>query len=218
MKFALYIALIALFVQGCSTGKEVKKIDTTIDAKGQNQEGVIGLKDGVAVIQKNVSAEDELRQQQWKNYEEERTLANEHYWLKRCREELSDPRLGGNGVVTELPEIDNMKKPDDVKEAFGLDESGQLKFVKEQDFRDKIQNERAYGDNLKSMTKTVKKYKETCEREMRTARVKAGLPMNRFEGKFKYDSKGRIIQTVHENENSLDDAFRINAQSKEVKE
>ena len=71
--------------------------------------GEIGVdKDGDAVIQSKKSAKDELSKQEWVNSRLSDDLENEHHSLKTCRNDLADPRLGGNGRPREIPEIDNM--------------------------------------------------------------------------------------------------------------
>lgn len=213
VRYAIIAVFVALEVGliGCSSS-QIKTLDTELEVKGQTQEGTLGIKDKVAIIQKETSADDELRFQQWQNNAAENDLNDEYFNLKRCRDELSDSRLGGNGQVTELPEIDKMKTPDEIKEEFGLTEKGTLSFVRKQDFLKKLDQERAYGKSLALMKVTVRHNREVCERAMGQARVKAGLPATRFQGRASITPDGNIGKVFQRNENTLDDAFSIKAE------
>ena len=203
----LVIVGVGTILSACSSTP--KAVDNQIDVKGSTQNGVIGLKDGKAIIQEESLADQELRRQQWTNYELERALVDEHYWLKRCRTEIADPRLGGNGELKEIPEIDNMKSTTEVREEFGVVNNGDLKFVKREDYLERIGNERKYEQSLRQLLKLVLKSKADCERQMGYARLKIGLPSARYSGKYTYTEMGAIGETIQENENNLDDAFRI---------
>jgi len=88
----------------------------------------IGLNnEGEVILQSEVDASDELRTQQWLNHKHEDEIEREYLELKQCREDLADPRLGGRGSVDEIPQIDNLKSTEDIKEKFGIDDSGSLK-------------------------------------------------------------------------------------------
>ena len=206
MRNVMLIFCFVLF--GCASN-QVKQLDTEIDVKGTSDLGTIGLKDRVAIIQKQTNADDELRALQWQNNQMEDKLTSEWYSLKRCRTDMADPRLGGNGEIVAVPEIDNMKQASDVAEEFGLNEKGSLQFVTREDFMKRIQVERDFGVTLSHMFKTVRDAKEQCELKMGMARIKAGLPEQRVQGISKYDADGNIVKTVQANENSVDDAFKL---------
>ena len=72
MKYLIMLSLLTLV--GCASGDKVKQLDTEIDVKGTTQHGVVGLQDDVAVIQEKRMADDELRIQQWKNFQLEMGL------------------------------------------------------------------------------------------------------------------------------------------------
>lgn len=202
--------LVLALISGCSS-QQVKKIDTEVDAiKGNTSSGLLALKDGKAIIQKETNADDELRVQQFHNNDLENEVNDHYYELKRCRKELSDSRLGGNGQVTPLPEIDNMKTPDAIKEEFGLNkDNGNLVFVKREEFLQKLNNERNYETSLKAMLKVLKPMRDKCELEEGQARVKAGLPAGRYQGVIEISKEGNISKVIQKHENSLDDAFEI---------
>ena len=128
--------------------------------------------------------------------------------LKWCRKDLADPRLGGSGEITQLPEIDDMKTPTEVKEDFGI-EGDALKIVKRESYLKRLKSERKLEKTLREMAKTIKKSRENCEMRMAGARVKAGLPAQRFEGNVTISPDGKVEKIIYAQEKSLDDAFRI---------
>lgn len=206
MKYALILVLLS----GCAS---LKNVDDTIDSKGTTQNGLVGIKNGKAIIQESTNAADELRTQQWKNNNLEDTLKDMSYGLKRCREEVADSRLGGSGEITEIPEVDNLKNPTTMKEEFGVAKNGDLKVVKQQDFMEKLKSERQYEVSLLEAMKIIKKNNAECGRKYAKARLAHGLPANRFQGRGVI-SGGVLTSVIEENENSLDDAFRIAASKK----
>lgn len=205
------LSVLVLAAACSSNPNKAKDLDTKIDAQGGYQGQVIGLNDDKEVIiQKQTSTDAELRELNWKQYELEQKLASDHQLLTRCREEMADPRLGGSGNMTEIPEIDTMKTPTQVKEEMGITENGSLKMVRKEMYLDRLKTERDYLDALKGQHKMIERYKVSCEREMKIARVKQGLPADRYVGKGYYKD-GVYIQTRRA-EHNLDDAFSINSE------
>ena len=203
------ICTMFVFLMSCSSAQTIRQLDTEIDTKGQTQDGIIGLKDGQALIQKQEFADQELRTQEWSNYALEDKVKGEYYWVKRCREEIADSRLGGNGEVTELPEIDNLKTPDGIKEEIGLADNKALKIVKTQNYIEKLNIERKYQTALETTLKILEKNRSGCERKMGQARLKAGLPSQRIQGDHTITPEGNVGVVMRKHENSLDDAFEI---------
>ncbi len=182
-----------------------------IEKKGEYKGATIGVTENRdVVIRKESTAEDELRKLAAEAYDLELQLTSDHDLLTRCREELADPRLGGNGKVVEIPEIETLRPIGEVKEEFGITSEGKLSFVRKELFGDHISGERKYVATLKDQIKHTSKHRKTCEREMRVARVKAGLPAERFTGKGYYKA-GKYIQT-RRSEQNLDDAFSIQSE------
>jgi hypothetical protein len=182
-----------------------------IEKKGEYLGATIGVAENRdVVIRKESTAESELRKLAAQAYELEIQLTSEYTLLDRCREELADPRLGGTGKVIEIPEIDALRPLGEVKEEFGITSEGKLSFVRKELFGDHIVGERKYIAALKDQSKIVSKLKKNCEREMRVARVKAGLPGERYTGKGHYKN-GKYIQTRRAEQN-LDDAFAIQSE------
>jgi bifunctional DNA-binding transcriptional regulator/antitoxin component of YhaV-PrlF toxin-antitoxin module len=201
---------VVLLLAGCSSS--LKRIDTSLDSKSQGSVqggGVIGIKEGQAIIQQESTPEDELRLQQWNNWNLEAKVNDEYYWLKRCQEERADPRLGGDGKITEIPELARIQLPTEVREEFGINGDGELKLVKREDYLKRLESERKAYLSFSSTLGLVKKYRERCEQELGVQRVNHGLPARRYQGKTTFTPDGRIKEVLQENENSLDDAFRI---------
>ncbi len=85
----------------------------------------------------------------WANNKIEEELSTDYNELKRCREELADERLGGDGKVTDPLEFDDLKTVTDVRESFGRDANGELRVVKRTDFKEKLEAEKAYESKLR---------------------------------------------------------------------
>jgi hypothetical protein len=206
---AFSAVLLAGAISGCSSNpNKAKDLDTKLDTKGAIGGEQIGLNDNKeVVIQKQANTDAELRELGWKEYDLEQKIHSDHELLTQCREELADPRLGGSGNMTEIPEIDTMKTPAQAKEELGITENGQLKLVKKEFYMERLKAERDYVDSLKGEQKLIGKYKANCEREMKISRVKHGLPSDRYTGKGYYKD-GVYVQTRRA-EHNLDDAFSI---------
>jgi hypothetical protein len=212
---ALFLTLLAAcWFAACSSNPLNKAKDLKeepLEKKGEYKGATIGVtEDRDVVIRKESTAEDELRKLAAEAYELELQLTSDHDLLTRCREELADPRLGGNGKVVEIPEIEKLRPIGEVKEEFGITSEGKLSFVRKELFGDHVSGERKYIAALKDQIKHTSKHRKNCEREMRPARVKAGLPAERFSGKGHYKN-GKYIQT-RRSEQNLDDAFAIQSE------
>ncbi len=196
-----YVALLMVFgLFACSSAQKVEKVDTNLDVKGTVATEQIGVDDkGQAIVQEETGADDMLKKQRWANAELENSLRHEYEQLQRCRNDLADPRLGGNGEVSDLPEVDSAMDLSKVKEEFGLTEQGKLSIVKKELFTDRLKRERAFEASVKSSIKIVKKHRADCERKMGYSRVKAGLKATRYT---------RDEKLGHEYESDLDAAFR----------
>lgn len=217
MRFSKFYCggLITLLSFSCTTeDKTVKEVDTKLEKKGAVGGKTIGLNDDKeAIIQEETAVDDEMRRQEWVNNKLEEELNAEHLELQRCRDDLADPRLGGSGEVAEIPEVDNIKNPNEVKEELGITADGNLKMVKKEFLVDKIKSEKKYETSLTNLVKTVKKHNTQCGQKMARARVTAGLPAQRYKAEGTYDSKGNWTQT-RKAEITLDDAFEIRAKEK----
>lgn len=209
------VAILYIFVVSCTTNEhEAKELDDKLEVKDSVDGEKIGLNDdGEVIIQSETSASDELRSQIWVNSKLEDEINREHHELKRCREDLADPRLGGNGRVAEIPDVDGLKSFTEIKEKFGLDSEGNLKVLKKEYFLDRLKKERNYAHSLKGTLKIIKKHGEDCARNMASARLKHGLPGKRYESEGYFTSDGAWVGT-EKAEKNLDDAFERAAKAK----
>jgi hypothetical protein len=204
----LVMTFLILGMVGCASNK-IKQLDTEIDVKGQTSNGgVIGLQNDYAMIQEKRSAEEELRIQQWRNYQVENDLNHEYHMTEWCYSDLADPRLGGTGDVAEAPDMSKLKSSPEIKEELGL-EGEKLVVVKTYSYPEKLKIERDYEQAMTVMLKEVKKTRAACERKMGAARLKAGLPAKRQQGQITVTPSGQVKTVLKEHEHSLDDAFRM---------
>lgn len=206
----VYIGLLVVSMSfvGCATTR-VANVETKIEQKAALGNEIIGLdKEGQAIVQKEDPVENELREQRWKNSDLEAVVRTSHESLDRCLVETADPRLGGNGEVSEIPEVDAAMDLSKIKESIGMTEDGSLKVVKKELLTDRIARERKYEQSLNNSAKIISKHRKVCERKMGYARVKAGLPSERFKGEGHFGVGGSYIQTSP-SEQTLDDAFKL---------
>jgi hypothetical protein len=220
MKNFVLLTLTVFVFSSCATTSEnkVQEIETKMEVKGQVSGGKLGIDDeGDAVIQQDNMADDELRTQIMVNSRLGEELKTEHFMLQSCRDDMSDPRLGGHGEPEEIPEIDKMKNATDVREQFGLDDDGNLRFVKREYYIERLKNERKYETSVRQMLKTVKRHRLLCEKKMSIARNRAGLPGDRYTADGYFTSNGTWVET-RKAEQTLDDAFEISAIEKNKSE
>lgn len=211
----LMFIMLACTMNSCSTSQNQAKNleDISIQSKGTVNNQIVGIDSKKEIVlQEENQAADELRTQQTSNMQLQETLDNEAYNLKRCRTDMSDPRLGGSSVIPPIQEVDNLKSTAEVREQIGLDDSGDLKVVKKSYFLDQLRLERQYTKSIKSMTRVIKRHKEECEYAMGIARRGAGLPSVRYQGEGYYVGGTFVQNKTHEG--SLDDAFKIQASHK----
>lgn len=213
MRAVIFCAV--LVVVGCSTNPHViKPVSDNLEGDYGRVDGQrIGLNDKKeVVIQKERSGEAELNIQQMENAETEQKVTTLHEKLAQCRKEQVDPRLGGSGNMVAIPEIDSMKGTTDVKEEIGLGKNGEFKVVKREYYLDRLKLERHYADTLSEMLKALNRFSRTCNQELSAARVKVGLPAERYEAVGHFEDGGRWVMD-RKGEKSLDDAFEIQAMS-----
>lgn len=200
------------FLTGCASSNpnEVKEIDSHMESKGIVGDKKVGLNDKKEIIlQQETSAEDEMRVQQAVNLKIQDELNRERHLLKTCRVDMTDPRLGGDGHMPEIPDVDNLRDENEVREEFGLDKDGSIKFVKREQYLERLNAERKYEKSLRKMVKLFISHREECEQHMIEARNKAGLPGKRFDS-LGYYANGVWVET-RKGERSLDDAFELSA-------
>ena len=210
-----FAILILLMIQSCTTPYQVKELpDNEFEAKGKATNGDVGLNNKrQVIIHKETSLVDELRVQEMVNTNLQDQVNSAHYELGHCRKDISDPRLGGNGRLTPLPGVDDMKSDPKVREEVGLDKDGDLKVVREEFFQERLKAEQKYEKTLRKMLATLEEHRDDCQRNLTQARLKAGLPGQAYKADGYFTKDGTWVEAQH-GENSLDDAFEINAKAK----
>jgi hypothetical protein len=200
---------------GCASKKYgEEKIQTKLETTDKKTSEKFGFdKERNLVLQDKTSATEELMIQTHVNEELQSKLQNEYQLLRRCRTELADVRLGGNGDMAPMPEVDNIRDNPVYKETVGIDESGELVFVRQEKFEDKLKAEKQAESSYRRLTKVIATNKEQCELRMRKARVEKGLPAERTPAITRYENGQLII--VQPAERNLDDAFQFANQAKQ---
>lgn len=217
MKLILSLTML-VFLSACATNQnKVESLkDVKVETKGVvSDTTVIGLNSNKeAVIQSTETVQRELNGIVWWNNTKQQELNHEYAELKRCRRDLSDPRLGGAGFV-KVPEL---RKKWDAKstEKMGL-LGDDLVVVKEEYLKERIAVEKDKSQYLDEMIDTVKESREECEWTMGQARVKAGLPSKRYQGQITVTPDGKVGRVLERHEHTLDDAFEIQAEKGEAK-
>ena len=214
VSFVRLLTLVAA-IQGCTTPNQVHELETKeFKVKGSAADGKIGINEkNQAVILDNSAAQDDLAVLELSNSHMRDEVERELTDLKACEDQLNDPRLGGSGRVTQIPDMEALRANPEIAEDMGIDENGDLRVTREQSFEKKMKAEKKFGVTLKKMTKTVKAQYETCARQLAVAREQHGLPGQRYKAAGYFTSDGTWIETKH-GEQSLDDAFEISAKAK----
>ena len=209
LKFLSIIPVSVSLMYGCVSKNEVKNIDNKLELKGKIGNLSVGLnKDRELILQESKKADSELTDIMFDNNRLESDIRYAYHEIKRCRRDRSDPRLGGNGEVVSLPKTD-FDEATSSSEELGLNEKGELLVIKRSLFEDRLKNEQDKNQNLKSLLAKVKEIQEDCEVKMGHARVRAGLPAARYQGRIEVHSDGTVKKTINAHEKNLDDAFRI---------
>ncbi len=207
--------LVLATLAGCASKKfGDQKLQTQLETSDKKKSEKMGFdKDRNLVIQDKSTATDELVAQQHVNEELQSKLQHEFQLLKRCRTEIADVRLGGNGEISALPEIDGIKNDPTYKESVGIDESGELVFVRQENFEDRFKAEKQFEKSVRRLSKVVINNREQGEMRMRKARVEHGLPAERTPAVTRYEG-GQVI-IVRPAERNLDDAFQFANEAKQ---
>ncbi|RYZ89826.1 MAG: hypothetical protein EOP04_05740 [Proteobacteria bacterium] len=209
--FAMTLSLVIL-TSACATNPDkVREIETKLNVKGNVGDSKLGINDkNEAIIQQERQAQDELMIQESVNMRLQDDASHEEGELKECLKYLADKRLGGNGIIPEIPDVSSLKKDDETQEDFGTTEDGSLKVVKKTSFNERLRNARSYEKSLRAMTKVLKKQGEDCQMKLEFARNKAGLPGKKTTAEGYFNANGKWVETKR-GEGNLNDAFEIQA-------
>jgi hypothetical protein len=210
------IFLAMLLLVGCSTPGQVRQIDDDkLIGKGNTLDGNVGLNSkNQVIIRSKKSAADELRVQDMVNMKLREDLDRDIFELKTCRQQRADRRLGGDGRVAKIPDVDGMRPAYEVREQLGLDKDGDLSVVQEQSFEERLKAERQYEQTLRTMSKTIEGHVEECSLQLADARRSAGLPGQKTTAQGYFDARGNWIETKR-GAHSIDDEIEMQAERKD---
>lgn len=213
----LVLALLSsgVLISSCASKKfGDQKLETKLETSDKKTSDKLGFdKERNLVVQDKTSATSELMTQTHVNEELQSKLQHEYQQLKRCRVDLADARLGGTGEMAPMPEIDGIKTDPTFKESVGIDEAGDLVFVRQEKLEDRLKSEKEAEKSYRRLTKVIVTNREQCELRMRKARVERGLPAERTPAITRYEG-GQVI-IVQPAERNLDDAFQFANQARQ---
>jgi len=215
MKTILF-ALAFMATTACqTTPNQVQELKTEqLDVKGQTSTGgkiAINEKRQVIIVQED-SVSDNLAIQDLVNTQLMDRVLREHWSLKKCRNSLSDTRLGGSGDLGTMPDVASVLKPREVEEEMGVDENGDLKIVKKELLNHRLATMKSNTKTMEKMINTLTPMVEECERRLGNARLDHGLPSERFVAQGYFTADGTWVETRHA-EHSLSDGYEISAQN-----
>lgn len=201
--------IMLLTLSACTTTKYVvQNVDTEMQIKGAIDGKQVGLNSkNEIIIQSVTDIVGELKGQEIKNYNLLDKTSYKRDELIQCKKELASPVLGGNGMFTDVPDLDIEPQPV-ITEYIGKDKNDSLEVVKREFYIQKLSAERAYGDNLNLLNKQLNKLVDRCNIEMSHARVTHGFPSNKYSGVGHFTEDGHWI-TDRKAEHNLDDAIEI---------
>lgn len=196
------------FLSHCARDPQIKRVETALEPKGRVGSQVLGLDSSdQLLVQDERRLDRELYTQIMANHIAKEDLATERFHLQRCRDDLTDPRLGGSGDSGELPEaMAGLQAP--TEESWGIDGRGDAKIVRRTRLDAKLKTARDQAGLLKEQANLIKTHLRKCQKRLRLARIQHGLPPERYEAKGYFGRDGTWVST-QEAEKNLDDAFRI---------
>ncbi len=172
-KLSLMASLIAMVA--CSHNPhKAERIDSEVKKSQAVQDEEVGMKSGNMVVQKKVSASEELKRVQFEVYElEDRVYGNRKYGskglygaLKECRSRLSSKELGGDGkLMWTEPESRVTSSEQELK--LGLDEKDQLVGVTEEYLKDRLSRFKGYKQVLEKRQTEYEDKLEVCDAAIR---------------------------------------------------
>lgn len=186
----------------------VGPVDTHIDKKGSVDHQDIGVnKKRQLIIQEESDLSSALQTQLWKNEALTDDIKSLYTELEDCYDYLIDPRLGGTSEVFDMPPLDPVIE-NKRSEEIGYDETGDYKVVQKEYYLDRLKSERSKEKQLQKMFQTLKKTNKRCKAQLVEARIKHGLPSEKYPAVTTKDSSGHLV-IIRKAEKNLDDAFEI---------
>jgi hypothetical protein len=189
----LLVALLVTFLAACaskeerpvvSTKDDTKKFDKNVNFNGTSGEKM-GVRDDQVVIQKRSYLESELARLASQTSDLQETIYGKSrqeaggLWdeLRRCRQKLADPRLGGTGQPDAQEKWENIvDNSDDMK--YVVDKYNTVMSVNEEEVSQRLVRFRKYKAVLSDKYDSYKDKLESCQNRYRTALIQHGLNPN----------------------------------------
>lgn len=167
-----------------STKDDTKKFDKNVNFNGGSGEKM-GVRDDQVVIQKRGYLETELARMASQTSDLQDAIYGKSrqeaggLWeeLRRCRQRLSDPRLGGTGQPDAQEKWENViSNDDDMK--YVVDKYNTVVSVNEEEVSQRLVRFRKYKAVLGDKYDSYKDKLESCQNRYRTALINHGLNPN----------------------------------------
>ena len=209
LKKGSFFLLATFGLSFCSHDEYVmRRIDTDLHRDSALGREDIGTdRDKRLIIQEELSLKENLEEQQWRNESLETELRSLFTKLEDCHTYLIDPRLGGNSESFDLPKMD-LASSRSKREEIGYDHSGKYKVVRKEYYLDRIRDEETKERQIGKMTETLKSTYKRCKARLLEARVRHGLPGEKYQAVTGKDHDGRLV-ILRRAERNLDDAFEF---------
>ena len=94
------------------------------------------------------------------------------------------------------------------RKEIGYDRSGEYKVVRKEYYLDRIRDEEAKERQIEKMRKILKKTYKSCKARLVEARVRHGLPGEKYNAITGQDNRGKLV-IIRRAEQNLDDAFEF---------
>jgi hypothetical protein len=166
----LTLSLTLLAATACSTGPNVKEVDTSLERKGHTDTKMLGIdKKGNATLQEETPLDVEIRTTQHVNENLRMDLKTEVFNLKECWKKRA------SATTKEMPELTEFEGLD-AKLASSTEEvgtvNGEVKVVKREDAVERYNAEKKLQEKIRKYLADAKKQREKCEFEASTATQK----------------------------------------------
>ena len=185
MRNFLFILGIAAVVVGCASGpKTADKFDEDLNTATSDGKEKMGIVDDKVVIQKRIYLDEQLAKFRRDTDDLQNDIFGESVkypgglWLglKDCRQRLSDPRIGGNGIPEPMERWERVMDRDMLTEY--KVKGKEVIVVKQEDLDDRINAYKKGKRILESQYQNFKRKLNICEQKYKTSLVQHGLNPN----------------------------------------
>jgi len=130
------------------------------------------------------------------------------YSLNDCRKYLMDPRLGGASEVSDIPQINMPENEEEGRKELIKNAEGELKIRVTEKYSQILAREKSQNKFLNKRKEIIKKVLNRCKARFSEARVRIGLPAEKYPAKLERTATGSIT-IIRRAEKNLDDAFEF---------